>query len=82
MQICCMKTRRKMEGMERRQVLFAALLEDEKVLEDATLDFGRLCLMMKVDRREMDRYLMDELGFSGEEILASYRSGSGCCFEP
>jgi len=59
--------------MEKKCTLLFVLLEEEKLFLLDSLDFIRLCLLMDVDAVELNRYLMEELGFSGEQIMLSYK---------
>jgi len=63
----------KMEKMEKETAVLWTLLEKEKIFLPSGMDFMRLCNLMGVDGEEMDRYLLEELGFSGEQIFMAYR---------
>ena len=62
-----------MKMYEEKLAVFAALLDEEKVYMDRMLDFCCICSWMGVDREGMDRYLMEELGHTGDDILMKYR---------
>lgn len=61
--------------------IFASLLENEKVYMDPEVTFGMMCGWLKVDPGDMDRFLMSELGYSGDDILKAYRGGTASYFE-
>lgn len=62
-----------MKRMEKDCAILYDLLESEKLFLSESINFEKLCSLLKVDRVEMDRYLFDELGFTGEQIVMSYK---------
>lgn len=60
--------------------LFAALLEDEKIYLDPSVTFERICGWLETSPAEMDSYLMDTIGYSGDDILKTYRGGMALYF--
>ena len=51
-------------------------MEDDRNWLDPSVTFSDICRRLGVPRRRFDRFLMQELGFRGEEILAVYRKSS------
>lgn len=62
-----------MKKYEEKLAVFAALLDEEKVYMDRMLGFAEICSWMGVDSEGMDRYLLEELGCTGDDILVKYR---------
>ena len=56
--------------------LFATLLEKEKVYMDPGVTFRRMCKWIGVEPSEADAFLMEELGYHGDDILKAYREGN------
>lgn len=52
---------------------FFRMMEEEKVCEDPTIDFNAICTKLDVSPDEFNEFLMEELGYTGEEIIARYR---------
>lgn len=52
---------------------FFQLMEDDKVYLDPSCDFDTICEGLGVSPDEFNEFLMEELGFTGEEIIARYR---------
>lgn len=53
--------------------LFSALLEKERIYMDPALTFGTVCKWIHADKESLDRYIMEETGYSGDDILKAYR---------
>jgi len=53
--------------------LFGQMLEKEHVHFNRELEFGDICRMLKVSPADLNEILLEETGFSGEEILENYR---------
>ena len=64
-----------MSTIENKYATFWRLLENNKVYLEPSVSFRGLCRLLNVGPRCFDRFLFSELGFHGEEILASYRTG-------
>jgi len=62
-----------MDKFEKACGLFYDLLEREKIFLSEDIGFRRLCNLMDIDCEGMEDYLMEEFGFSGEQIINSYR---------
>lgn len=61
--------------------LFACLLEREKVHMDPCLSFSDICIWIGADPQEADAFLMEELGYHGDDILKAYRECSALYLE-
>ena len=61
--------------------LFATLLEKEKVYMDPGVTFRRMCKWIGVEPSEADAFLMEELGYHGDDILKAYRECSALYLE-
>ena len=55
---------------------FAHLMDDEQIWSDPTVSFSGICRRLGISPRRFDRFLLEELGFRGEEILANYRQSA------
>ena len=53
---------------------FFVMLEEEKIYLNPDKDFDGICRELEISPEEFNEFLMDELGFTGEEILAKYRN--------
>lgn len=70
----------KSADMENYFKIFSDLMDEEKVYMDPSLTFADICRWMGVRSRDMDRWLMGELGFSGSDILKAYRGAASSYF--
>jgi len=52
---------------------FATLLERDRDWTGPDMTFPRICRRIGVPWRRFDRFLREELGYGGEEILAACR---------
>jgi len=48
-------------------------LVDKEEIYLKTVDFDLVCKMINAPRKEMDDLLIEELGYSGEELLKTFR---------
>ncbi len=49
------------------------MLEEDKIYRRMDLGYVDICRMLKVAPAELDQILMNELGMTGDEILAKFR---------
>lgn len=55
---------------------FGRLMVEEKIYLDPSLDYGDLCRRhLGVESYRLDELLLDELGMTGEELIAVFRRG-------
>lgn len=66
------KTMERLE-MEKCLEVFVLLMEDEKVYMDPFLTFDSICRWIGIGRKDMDRYLEEQFGCDGTDILKAYR---------
>ena len=59
--------------MEKIYSEFFYLMEEEKVYRDVDTDFNAICERLHVSRDQFNAFLLEELGFTGEEIVSRYR---------
>lgn len=52
---------------------FGRLMVEEKIYLDPSLDYGELCRRLGVESYLLDEFLLDELGMTGEELIAVFR---------
>lgn len=52
---------------------FCRMLEEDKIYRRMDLGYVDICRMLKVAPAELDQILMNELGMTGDEILAKFR---------
>lgn len=52
---------------------FGRLMVEEKIYLDLSLDYGELCHRLGVESYLLDELLLDELGMTGEELIAVFR---------
>ena len=55
---------------------FAHLMDTEQVWSDPSVTFADICRRLDVSPRRFNRFLYEELGFRGEEILSVYRQSA------
>lgn len=53
--------------------IFGKLIMDEHVYLDPSLNFREVCRMIGADPGEMDGYLREEVGLSGDELFLDLR---------
>ena len=54
--------------------IFADLLMEEKVYLDPNLTFSLICSWIGVPEKELDRYIVKEMGMSGKDIIHKFRA--------
>ena len=63
----------KTKDIEKKFDRLAQMLEEAGPAELASVDFRQICRMLDVRQKDMDRYIYDNFGVSGDEILKAYR---------
>lgn len=53
--------------------LFEKLMDEESIYIDRSLNFSGICKIIGADQAALDAYIREELGYSGEEVLETYR---------
>lgn len=53
---------------------FGVMLTEDKIYQDLTVSYEDICRELGILPSELDSLLLRELGYTGEEILAEYRS--------
>lgn len=62
--------------METRNEAYAAferLMDEEEIFRNRSLTFEDICAKAGADPAGLEKILLAELGYSGEELLAEYR---------
>ncbi len=59
---------KKMKAIDKYFERFADIIEG-----GTTMDFSRICEEIGVDEKEMQDYLLETFGLSGEDIVRAYR---------
>ena len=54
---------------------FGRLLEEDKVYLDLSCTFEDICGILGADSASFGRYVMEQVGMTGDEVLEVYRSG-------
>ena len=54
--------------------VFWELLDKLEIYKDGNLDFQTVCDYMGADASRLDALLMEETGFSGQDILSTFRA--------
>lgn len=62
-----------MEQIENSYRVLEQLLNDEHVFLNPRVSFSMICSWLKTDTKEMDVFLMNELGLGGDELLRRLR---------
>ncbi len=57
--------------------IFGRLLEEGKIYEDSSWTFDSLCRVLGVGPASFGRYVFEQVGLSGDEILRIYRQTGG-----
>ncbi len=52
---------------------FEKMVVEDRIYEDDTVDFASICGALGVSPEELDKLLVEELGYTGEEYLAELR---------
>ncbi|MCQ2184173.1 MAG: hypothetical protein MJY62_02020 [Bacteroidales bacterium] len=60
--------------MKAKLDLFYAIVSDNARLADPSLSFDRICREIAVSKADFNRYLLDTVGYTGEEIMDSARN--------
>ncbi|MBO6247541.1 MAG: hypothetical protein J6L98_01505 [Bacteroidales bacterium] len=61
-----------MEKIMNDYAAFERAMDRDKVFLD--LDFDEICLAIGTDRTALDRLILREIGYSGQELVDFYRS--------
>ena len=59
--------------MENYLEVFVLLMEEEKVYIDPFLTFDSICGWIGIGKQDLDRYLEEQFGCGGTDILKAYR---------
>ena len=62
-----------MENIIEKYRIFEKLIDEEQVYKDGTAGFGRICRAIGADPERLDALIKEETGFSGQEIISSFR---------
>ncbi len=62
-----------MENIRKKYELFERLLSVEEVYKDGTLGFTGLCRAIGADPVALERMIISETGYSGEDIMRRLR---------
>lgn len=63
-----------MDTIKEAYTEFGRLMIEEKIYLDPSLDYGDLCRRrLGVESYRLDELLLDELGMTGEELIAVFR---------
>lgn len=64
-------------NIEKSYKAFHLTLESGLASGNPAASFREVCRKLKVSPADLEEIIMDELGMSGEEVVAMYRSGFG-----
>ena len=65
-----------MDRMEKIYREFGVMMTGDRIYEDPSVSYADICAELDVLPEELDRVLLRELGYTGEELMAEYRKGS------
>ncbi|MCM1176506.1 MAG: hypothetical protein NC115_03810 [Bacteroidales bacterium] len=54
-------------------LIFAQAMEYDKIYEDGSLSFLDICRKLEIDPGQVELYLDENFGVTGEELVAVYR---------
>ena len=69
-----------MEELEMKYAAFERLMDEGEVFMDPSVTFEGICSTIGVDPTSLEKLLIDELGFTGAELLEKYRENANQSF--
>lgn len=61
-------------SLQRSYEIFSKMLLEDKIFMDKDITFSLICFAIKANRKELNKLIKKELGFTGPELMKLYRS--------